>query len=54
MPTLLRRYALLILAVSLVAAGPAAWAQGQTAGRFVSVTVDVVWDIAQEGINRRA
>lgn len=42
MPTLLRRYALLILAASVVVAGPmGAWAQGQTAGRFVSVTGDV-------------
>ena len=53
MPTPLRRYALLILATSLVAAGPLAWAQGQTAGRFVSVTGDV-GVVGADGVRRGA
>jgi hypothetical protein len=53
MPTLLRRYALLILAVSLVAAGPAPTPPGQTAGRFVSVTGDV-GVVGADGVRRGA
>lgn len=54
MDTLLRRYAILILAPLLVAASGGAWAQApQAAGRFVSVTGEVEV-VGRDGARRNA
>jgi hypothetical protein len=53
METVFRRHALLILAFLLAAATPAAWAQAQAAGRFLSVTGDV-GVVGSDGVRRNA
>ena len=53
MDTLPRRYGVLILAALLMVASPAAWCQAQAAGRFVSVTGNVVI-LGSDGVRRTA